>query len=203
MTKDWTFVIPLKPAAGRKQRLAGALPLPDRIRLTEEWLANVVVAARMVGNVVILSDQAMSGTMAGWRRDCGRGLNAELDAAYVALRSSAVAIVLADLPLVTADDLRALTMAAETAGCAIAPDRHGTGTNAIALADGRPFRFAFGPGSFTLHCAATRHRAAVVRRAGLGLDIDTPADWAEARAAHDWHGLPPPAFLKTANGLPR
>ena len=37
--------------------------------------------------------------------------------------------------------------AGDGAGCAIAPDRHGTGTNALALGEPLGFDFSFGPNS--------------------------------------------------------
>jgi len=60
--------------------------------------------------------------------------------------------------------------------CAIACDRHGIGTNAIAIADGRNFRFAFGWASFARHLTEGGTGCARIVRPGLACDIDTPAD---------------------------
>jgi 2-phospho-L-lactate guanylyltransferase len=87
------------------------------------------------------------------------------------------AILSADvmLPCLTADDVACLLTATAARGTAFAPDRHGQGTNAVALADSRAFQFAFGPDSLAHH----RHQrtdAAIIARAGLGFDVDTPSD---------------------------
>jgi 2-phospho-L-lactate guanylyltransferase len=82
----------------------------------------------------------------------------------------------ADLPLLGGPDIDALLDAAERAGCAIAPDRHVTGTNALALADRRPFNFHFGDDSFRQHRAEAGAGWRLVPRPGLSIDIDTPED---------------------------
>ena len=63
---------------------------------------------------------------------------------------------------------------------AIAADRHGTGTNAVALAPGRHIRFCFGAESRAGFSAQTGVR--VLNRPGLALDVDCPEDLALARA---------------------
>lgn len=153
------------------------LPAEARINVTRQWALDTLSAAREVGHVLLLSDERLPMEGVDWRPDEGRGLNAELDAAYAALRTTAVAIVHADLPQVTGEDLRCLIDAAALSGVAIAPDRHGSGTNALAIADGRPFAFSFGTDSCARHRAAAGEGAAIVRRPGLGFDVDTPDDW--------------------------
>jgi 2-phospho-L-lactate guanylyltransferase len=90
-------------------------------------------------------------------------------------------VIHADLPLLSVDDIAAL-LTGDGASSAIAPDRHGSGTNALALVEPRGFDFAFGPNSFTRHCVAARG-ARIVTRLGLGLDIDTAADLDAANSA--------------------
>jgi 2-phospho-L-lactate guanylyltransferase len=61
----------------------------------------------------------------------------------------------------------------------IAPDHSGRGTNVLLMTPPRLFPFCFGPNSFRRHLAqAKRHGAsiAVVRRAELAADVDTPGD---------------------------
>ncbi len=62
---------------------------------------------------------------------------------------------------------------------AIVPDRHGTGTNALALSPPDAIEPSFGEGSCARHVAAAR--AAVIpfnveELPSLALDLDTPAD---------------------------
>jgi 2-phospho-L-lactate guanylyltransferase len=76
----------------------------------------------------------------------------------------------------------------------LAPDRHGTGTNALMLRlgngpdDGRDFAFHFGPGSYALHVDEA-HRlgldVATSLTAGTALDLDTPDDLRRVLIATD------------------
>src|SRR3546814_2288363 len=63
-----------------------------------------------------------------------------------------------DLPLLVPEEIEALIQAAG-GGCALAPDRHGSGTNAIALMAAAPFEFAFGENSLALHRTTSGRRA--------------------------------------------
>ena len=104
----------------------------------------------------------------------------------------------ADLPLLSVDDITAL-ITDGAAACTIAPDRHGTGTNALAIVEPFGFGFAFGPNSFARHCAAAKGKARIVTRLGLELDIDTAADldaaisagFTRASLAHDSAAIAP------------
>jgi 2-phospho-L-lactate guanylyltransferase len=69
-----------------------------------------------------------------------------------------------------------LTGLAERGGLALAPDRLVSGTNAIAIADGRAFDFAFGADSFRLHRERAGSGWRLVAAPGLAIDIDTPED---------------------------
>jgi 2-phospho-L-lactate guanylyltransferase len=84
-------------------------------------------------------------------------------------------VIHADLPLVPVDDIAAL-ITGGAAACSKAPDRHGTGTNALALVEPLGFGFDFGPNIFARHCAAAKGNPRVMTRLGLELDIDTAAD---------------------------
>ncbi len=115
----------------------------------------------------------------------GMGLNEGLDQA----RSDAIldgihtlVILHGDLPNLRADDVTTLIHALPADGApgvAIAPDRAGTGTNALAIQPPGVISFRFGAGSFARH-AEEVERAGVpcvaVDRAGLAFDLDTPED---------------------------
>lgn len=179
MTK-WHAVVPIKPVPERKTRLQECLTSRDIEALTERMLRHVLdVAARVeaIGAIAVLAKQRPCGWHGHWIADPGAGLNAALVAAALVVPDRLV-IVHADLPALQPDDLTALLAAAES-GAALAPDRRGTGTNAIALRDASNFAFAFGSDSFARHCAVLPG-CGVVRRAGLGLDIDLPDDLALA-----------------------
>lgn len=176
---SWTAVIPLKRAAERKRRLAGRLSPTQRAALAARLFVDVAAELRRVPrlrNLVVLSPDVPERWMGGWVEDRGRGLNAELEAARDRLRAPRLLVIHADLPLLRAAEVEELLSAAEAAGLALAPDRHDTGTNALAIADGRPFAFRFGCESLARHLAQADGCCRVVRRPGLALDLDTPED---------------------------
>ncbi|MEO7248291.1 MAG: 2-phospho-L-lactate guanylyltransferase, partial [Novosphingobium sp.] len=117
------------------------------------------------------------------------GLNAAVSSARetVAARGATRIVTLAgDLPQVTAADVGALaTLLPGVIG--IAPDRHGTGTNALSLPlpEALNFIYAYGPGSCVKHKAEAARLGLTLREInspGLARDIDEPADLADAQA---------------------
>jgi 2-phospho-L-lactate guanylyltransferase len=71
----------------------------------------------------------------------------------------------------------------------LAPDRAGTGTNALLLRPPRSMPFAFGAGSYARHLMLAREHGVAVatyRAAGTAFDVDRPADLAELRAGGLW-----------------
>jgi 2-phospho-L-lactate guanylyltransferase len=115
------------------------------------------------------------------------GLNEGLEQARfdaVADDIGTMIILHGDLPNLQAADVHALTGALPSdgsAGVAIAPDRAGTGTNALVLRPPGLIHFRFGPGSFARHLAevdAAGVPLVAVNRAGLAFDLDTPEDLA-------------------------
>lgn len=186
------IVIPAKQRKAAKQRLAPALSQVARERLVTAMLAHVVETAgnaRCAADLVIVGDA--SGVIPGAVRvlaDPGGGLNAALaagltDAVSEAERAGRLVVLPADLPLLTVDDVERL-VDTPNGSIAIAPDRHGTGTNALSLPlpEAAGFAFRFGDGSFALHCAEARRLGLgveIVRGDGLERDVDTPADLAD------------------------
>jgi len=180
-------LIPFKDLAQAKSRLAQVLAESQRQVLARRMLDHVVAVLRSapdIGSVTILSPtqpEGLAGTK--WLRDQGRGLNPEIQDASTVLDARHVLIIHADLPNVAADDIRALIAAKQGHDISVAPDKAGTGTNALLLSPDRGFRFAFGPNSFQKHQQEAAARAlslGIVSRPGLSLDIDDPADLAAA-----------------------
>jgi len=89
----------------------------------------------------------------------------------------------ADLPMLTVADLTALVDTREA--LVLVPDRLDNGTNAIVVNSALTgFEFRFGPASFQAHRSLGEEldtHTVVVRRDGLGVDLDT---------VEDWHALP-------------
>ncbi|MCK9543872.1 MAG: 2-phospho-L-lactate guanylyltransferase [Novosphingobium sp.] len=183
--------IPVKPPHGGKSRLAPVLSPVERREMAGAMLARVVSAgqASALIDTVCLVGTARNGLPESLRLlpDPGRGLNPALQGALeIAVREGVSRLVLihGDLPRVTASDLDALARVPEGI-VGIAPDRHGTGTNALSLplppASG--FRFAFGIGSFARHrreAARIGSPALLIETPGLACDVDDPADLADA-----------------------
>jgi 2-phospho-L-lactate guanylyltransferase len=185
------IIVPHRGLEAAKTRLAPSLDPEERVMLASQLLQRVLKVSREVSNdVEVISPsrplaeivEAAGARLAVQR---GMGLNEGLDQA----RSQAILdgidtlIVLhGDLPNLTAGDIETLVSALPAdgrPGVAIAPDRAGTGTNALALRPPGVIPFRFGIGSFAAH-AAEIERAGVscvaVNRAGLAFDLDTPED---------------------------
>ena len=185
------IIVPHRGLAAAKTRLAPVLDDEEREALARRLLIQVLgVAHRACGDVVVITpSQALEplvGT-AGARLvvQRGLGLNAGLDQARQEAMADGVTtlgVLNADLPNLTTDDVAALIEALpETGGVAIAPDRAGSGTNALALRPPDAIEFRFGAGSFAAHAAAAEEAGTTlieVHRPGLAFDLDTPADLA-------------------------
>jgi 2-phospho-L-lactate guanylyltransferase len=179
-------LIPMKPLALAKARLAPALAATERRRLAVAMLADAAAAAAATFEHVwvLCSDgeAAAAARAAGAeaRPDPtpGAGLNASLAAATRdAVRAGAggVLVLAADLPAATADDLERV---ATVEGVALAPDATGTGTNALWRQPPDAIPPAFGPGSRRRHEEAARAAGlalAVVEAPRLAADVDTLA----------------------------
>jgi len=181
---SWTAIVPIKPPGDRKSRLAELLSQDERVRLSDALLWHVLgVLAQVpaIAKILVVSAAPPVGWNGHWILDAGRGLNAELQAASAALGRN-VLVIHADLPGLAVDDVEALIAAATSIekGVAIAPDRHQSGTNALAVTDVSNFTFNFGVGSFARHRTIAGARGAIVCREGLALDIDFPDDFALA-----------------------
>jgi 2-phospho-L-lactate guanylyltransferase len=183
-------LVPMKPLAAAKERLAPALDPDERRRLSLAMLTDVIGAARGFDRVWVLHsdpDAAAVARAAGVEAvddpAPGRGLNASLESATtiaIAEGGSGVLVVSADLPAVTAADL---TVMCEAPGVAVARDRGGSGTNALWRAPPNAIGVAFGGESLAAHESLAREAGQnirVVERAGLAIDVDTPDDLAAA-----------------------
>lgn len=179
-------LVPMKPLAAAKERLAPALDPDERRTLSLAMLADVIDASRGFDRVWVLNSDHDAAAMA---RDAGvepvhdpapgKGLNASLNEATnlaIAEGGSGIVVVSADLAAVTEADLEALSA---SPGAAIGPNRAGTGTNALWRSPGDAFELAFGPHSRAAHerlAADSELDLRIVERPGLAIDVDTPDD---------------------------
>lgn len=180
-------VIPVKAVEACKTRLASVIAPMEREALVRRMLGHVVETAEVavgVDAVMLLgpSRHDLRATLP-LLADPGNGLNAALRGAANAAAQAGVdrLIVLpGDLPLIARDDVEKLAGASELV---IAPDRSGSGTNALSLPlpAAAEFAFRFGEGSFALHCAEAERLSLtphILRSETLAFDIDEPADLA-------------------------
>lgn len=185
-------IIPVKPLARAKSRLAPVLSAEERLHLAENLLLHVIAAARSVPEIagtLVISRDTRALAIA---RDAGAHTvqesgtpelnNALMRATSVVRgwRSAAVLILPADLPLVNADDLRGvLDLGQEDNSVVIATDGREDGTNAMLIRPPGLIPYAYGVGSYHRHLAMAREAGAhvqVYRSESLALDIDLPID---------------------------
>ena len=185
------IIVPHRGLAAAKTRLSPVLDDGEREALARRLLVQVLgVAHQACGDVVVITPSealeplvATAGARLVVQR--GLGLNAGLEQARqeaIAEGVTTLVILHGDLPNLTTDDVAALLDALpEAGGVAIAPDRAGSGTNALALRPPDAIAFSFGAGSFAAHVAAAEEAGRTlveVHRPGLAFDLDTPADLA-------------------------
>jgi 2-phospho-L-lactate guanylyltransferase len=183
------IIVPVKPLAQAKSRLGTVLSPGERARVMCGLLARVVKAANAVARVsVVTADGAVAAMAMALGADvidegAVRGLDGAARLGVDQARRDGemtVMVLAADLPEVTVGALKAMLSRVRPRAVVIAPSRDG-GTNAIVLASHIDFRFAYGPDSFTRHCAEARRlaREVIVHESeALGLDIDRPEDLA-------------------------
>lgn len=184
-------LIPIKGIGQGKTRLAGALSDDEREALIDAMLAHVLETARQARSIerVFLVGPSRRGLdpTIPLLADPGKGLNAALGKALAETAADAperIVVIAGDLPCVSPLDLDLLaSVPAATVG--IAPDRHGTGTNALSLPlpQAAGFAFHFGTDSRARHCNEAEKlglNVETIHSAGLEKDIDEPADLTDA-----------------------
>lgn len=185
-------IVPIKPLRRSKSRLAKVLSDEQRAQLSERLLIHTLQVLRDVSGIdrtLVVSRDSQALALArdfDARTVTERGhpeLNQALERATIVAQSygvSAVLILPADLPLLASEDVEQLL---EPLGddpiVVIAPDRKGTGTNALLVAPPGLIEYEFGADSFAKHVALTREAGASIEireLPNLGLDLDEPED---------------------------
>jgi len=186
------IIVPHRGLEAAKTRLAPTLDPEERVMLASQLLQRVLRVAREVcDDVVVISPsrplaEIVEASGARLVAQRGMGLNEGLDQARAEALAQGVDTLLilhGDLPNLRPEDIQTLwgALPDDGPGVAIAPDRAGTGTNALALRPPDVIRFRFGIGSFAEHAAEIERAgvpAVAVNRGGLAFDLDTPADLA-------------------------
>jgi 2-phospho-L-lactate/phosphoenolpyruvate guanylyltransferase len=174
----WRALVPIKQGDDSKSRLAASFSPEAREALSLQMAHHVLAVLSTcdrIETLAILSARRPIWWQGAWVADHGEGLNEAFAAWRERQGDAAVMIIHADLPLLRIDEVNHLLDCASEDGIAMATDRAGEGSNAVAIADGRAFTFRFGPNSRSLH-AAQYPEMTVLHAVGLSADIDTPED---------------------------
>lgn len=186
-----TAILPVKRLAEAKQRLAVGIDDERRRALVAAMAADVleaIAAARTIERTIVVSGDPIIQELAAEVSaevvpdpDDGGHNGAALAGIARAEVEGAECIVLlpGDCPLLDPRELDRLLTGLPQNYVGIVPDRHGTGTNALALRPPDAIVPAFGTGSCERHVAAARVADVaygVEELPSLGLDLDTPAD---------------------------
>ncbi len=186
-----TAVLPVKRFDAAKQRLAAGIDDERRAELAAAMLADVLAAigaARSIERTIVVTSEPVAAEMAVAAGaevlpdpDQGGHSGAALAAIAEARAAKAGCVLLlpGDCPLLDPRELERLLTGLPERYVAVVPDRHGTGTNSLALAPPDAIVPMFGEGSCARHVAAAREAGVpfgVEELPSLALDLDTPAD---------------------------
>jgi 2-phospho-L-lactate guanylyltransferase len=192
---SWRVVVPFKGAPNSKSRLAARFDDLARHALALAFLQDVVAAARAapgVSGVTLVSSEPGLATLfpsdparpdaapVDVTPDPRHGLNGAIAHGIRVARAhdgaAHVAVLLGDLPELTAAELSATLALAAGHPLSYVTDAAGTGTSMITLAPGETAQPRFGAGSAAAHAAGGFVRLEVAAESGLRRDVDAPDD---------------------------
>jgi 2-phospho-L-lactate guanylyltransferase len=185
-------IVPVKPLRRGKSRLSSILNEEERTRLNQSMLGHtlkVLSEVREIDHSLVVSRDPSALALARefhartLLEDGSPELNTALRRATAvaqAYSTQAVLILPADLPMLSADDIRAIIKKAEHPPVVvISPDRRGGGTNALLASPAGVIDYSFGVGSFQRHCdRAVKFSIPleIVTLPSIALDLDLPED---------------------------
>ena len=183
-------IVPVQRLDLAKSRLAQVLSPVERsalvLRLLDTVLPALAGSELVTATIVVSPDHTAldhaAATGAIPLMQVGGGLNAAIRQGREVARDNdagELLVVLADLPFLTTAVVDDLLEASAGAAVTLAPDRHGTGTNALVLRPLDAIEPGFGVSSYEAHRAeaAVRQRSLHTFHAqGTAFDVDTPED---------------------------
>lgn len=182
-------IVPMKPLADSKTRLAQRFSSSERDDLVLAMLRRVLMAIRGSSISVfwvVGGDQRVKNIARNfdgmWLEELGRNLNDTLGKAFERAfeRGNSALYVAGDLPFIKSSDLHSLLGASRRRqNISLAPARRDGGTNAILVPRGIPFKPQLGSQSFTKHLAQAaklKVSVAICYSPGLGFDLDIAED---------------------------
>ena len=173
-------LVPIKDFRQAKQRLAPVLSPDERIELARRMATRVITAAAPYDVFVVCDDHDVAAFAKDldaevlWRPNLGLNGAISEGVQHIGRTAERLLIAHSDLPLA-----RSFDEVMDTEDVAIVPDRHGRGTNVIALPASRSFSFHFGTGSYRAHQREAALHGLVVHHIvdrRLGWDVDMPED---------------------------
>jgi 2-phospho-L-lactate/phosphoenolpyruvate guanylyltransferase len=182
-------IIPMKPLAEGKTRLARQLTADQRGELVVGMLRRVVMALRGASIElfwVIGGDERVRNVARNygglWLEDLGRNLNDTVSKAFerASLQGNSALYLPGDLPFLKPSDVHSLLRSSGRGNnITLSPARRDGGTNGILVPQGIPFRPELGQRSFSKHLAQAAKMGisvAICYSPGLGYDLDTIDD---------------------------
>ncbi len=189
----WAVVIPVKPAAVGKSRLADGLPGGvDRAALARAIALDTIAAAAQAAGVdevvVVTADDEVDAAASALarvrvvRETEPRGLDAAVAAgvATVEAPGRGRAAMLGDLPALAPEDLADALERGASVERGVVADSEGTGSTLVTAVPGVPWLSAFGVDSFARHRARGFVALDVPADSTLRRDVDTAAHLAAA-----------------------
>lgn len=190
-THSWHVLVPAKPLRSAKTRLA--LPDGDRAELAAAMLRDTIRAVRggkSVSATHLITVDAQVGMLArsehvaAWTVEGAEGLNNELEQAALRIVQTGsrdgIAVVLGDLPCLTARVFSELLAVAPSDRQSFLTDVTGTGTTMLMAPPGIRLTPAFEGASTARHSAVAESIPAASRWRAAQRDVDTLEDLCQA-----------------------
>lgn len=185
-------IIPVKPLRRGKSRLSGVLTENQRAALNKKLLVhtlNTITQLPELEQVLVVSRDPEALAIArlhGARtvlEDGAPHLNIALARATAVARlysAAGVLVLPADLPQMTAEDVRVMVAASKSPNClVIAPDHRQQGTNAMLIKPPGALAYSFGENSFFRHVNQAQVKGIkteIIELPSLARDVDLPED---------------------------
>ncbi|MHA6763057.1 2-phospho-L-lactate guanylyltransferase [Streptacidiphilus sp. PAMC 29251] len=185
---SWTLVVPLKPLARAKSRLAeaaGALRPELALAFAQDTVAAALGCAEVARVLVVTDDGAAGPELVALGAELvadspGAGLNAALahgaELARGRYGAARVAAMSADLPALRPEELGRVLRAAAAHPRAFLADTQLVGTTLLGAGPGQPLDPRFEGGSRLRHAASGAYELALADVPSVRRDVDTPDD---------------------------
>lgn len=169
-------ILPVKNLAQAKSRLSTVLPMDSRLNLARKLFNHVWKTCLEAGlrPYAVTSDKNLAAELGkNAIPDTGHGLNRAIKHALETLKPTSYFIILPDLPMLTATDLKTIyEIGWEYVVC---PDKKLRGTNIIYVNKWDGYQPCFGVNSFMKHLRL-HICPKIYYGLGTALDIDEPSD---------------------------